>query len=149
MKAILFFLASMLICGRAAWAADQTAPDIRDYVVVAANSAMRSRTSAGASNPDRLALKLRVRYGLFSAVRAVVTLALDDSNEMAFSTFDKATVGRGEGEVEMKAGVRLFVRDTLHGMVILKRENAPADERPLAITCITINLEKLKRLTSH
>jgi len=74
-----------------------------------------------------------------------VSLALDDVDEMKFTTFDSATVSSGSGVTDMKASARLIQRQSLHAIVVLKKKDAKPGEQPLAMTGFTIDLTKLKR----
>jgi hypothetical protein len=95
--------------------------------------------------PDRIGMRLEVQYVLASEREAVVSLALDDGQDMAFSTFDSAPVSKGAGAVDLRAGVRMIHRPVLHCLVIMKKKNAKPADAPLAVTGITIDVKGLTK----
>lgn len=117
----------------------------RDSVTITNHSAFRASTSPGATMPDRVAIKLEIRYELASTAKGVLSLALDEKEAMDFSTVDSAPVTHGSGEVTLKASVRMFERETLHGIVLLRKIAPAPGEKSLAITSIEMDLKTLRR----
>ena len=109
------------------------------------HAVFRATTSPGATVPDRVAIKLQVRYELASEAKGVLSLALDEKEEMDFSTVDSAPVTRGSGEVDLQASVRMFGRETLHGVVMLRKVAPAPGEKSIAITSIEMDLKTLRR----
>jgi len=117
----------------------------KDSLAVTSHSAINARTSPGASMPDRIAMKLDVDYTLTSESEGIVSLALDDAGEMEFSTFDNVKVSKGRGSVYLKAAARMIQRPVLHCLIILKKKGASPADPPLAITTMTIDINRITR----
>src|SRR6185295_3694615 len=99
---------------------------------------------AGSDRPDRVHIRVNIRYELFIADAGTVSLALNDRGEMDFSTFASAKVTRGQGEFDLKAEIRMLESDTLRCMVILMKSDATPADKPLAVTTVSINLKELR-----
>ncbi len=134
----------LLLAGTAAVLSAETGRPTVDSVAITSHSALRAITSRGASRPDRVAVRFEVRYAVVAEPAAEVSLALDDRDEMDFSTIDRVKVPRGEGTVDLRGAVRVFGRDTLNGLVLLRRPGARPDEKPLAVARLTIDLRSLE-----
>jgi len=119
-----------------------------DSVAITSQSAFRATTSPGAAHPDRVWIKLHVRYELAGVDQGSLSLALNEKDEMDFSTFDSAPVKRGQGDIELKAEVRMFERDTLRCLVLLKKTASAPGDKPLAVAQVSIDLKQL-RSTRH
>lgn len=140
----LLLLLSFIALMSVGLAAETTSP-AKDSLAISPHSAVRARTSAGASIPDQIALNLEVHYLLASDPAGVVSLALDEDNDLQFSTFDSEKVGVGQGSVNLKAAVRMIQRPVLHCLVILKKKGAKPSDAPLASTGLTIDVKGLIR----
>ena len=78
--------------------------------------------------------KVKVFYSLRNADSAVVMLGFDLEERGRYILLGEQKVGRGVGEVEVGADVRLPKRDTVTLYVNLSEENHPDEWTPLAET---------------
>lgn len=115
-----------------------------DSVTVTDQSTLYATSSAGSDRPDRIHLRVNIRYELFSADAGTVALALNDKGEMNFSTFNSAKVTRGQGEIDLKAEVRMLESDTLRCVVMLTNPHPAPGEKPLALATVSVNLKELR-----
>jgi hypothetical protein len=140
----LLFLSCLAITALRVGAAEPPGPP-KDSLAITTHSAIRARMSPGASIPDRIAMNIEVEYILASAPEGIISLALDEGNDMEFSTFDSSGVNRGRGAVNLKAAARMIQRPVLHCLVILKKKGAAPSDPPLATTGMTIDIKGLSR----
>ena len=135
----LFFAGgALLFCGA------KLVEPAKDFVVIDGRSTFSASTSAGDSQPDRVAVRLEVNYGLAGANQGTLSLALDERDDLQFSTYDHADIKQGSGAIALRGAVRVFGRDTLHGLVLLTKANAAPGEKPLALATLAIDLRHVR-----
>jgi hypothetical protein len=138
---LLWFLIGATVC----LGAEAPAERPKDSVEITPHSSFRAGTSPGASMPDRISLNLEVRYVLTSERDAVISLALDEHEDMTFTTFGTQKAWAGNRTVDLAASVRLIQRPVLHCLVILKKKGAQPSDPPLALTGMEIDIKRLTR----